>query len=420
MNAKLLCKKETYSKKKARIRQEKIVEILKTQNISRDELKDLLHISESCLKNDLFSLRYSGYNIESHLGMLSLSPSDNIFFDYNPITNFEIHKWIILSIIKKYGPLKFSEIDKEYREIIPVGGSCTDKIHATLNLLRKEKLVLMNSKSLYSSICPDTFITLDTDNIIDLELSCLNNSPRLKHIRKKINDYWDFNFYSLSKKVISSAKLNELLETFSKSNYKERAISFEYTSLSGTKTQVPHFYTGKFIYSREKNVLFILGRTHPKKEVYKLQRVDCIDPITISETSEKNIFYDSTEFNTIVDEMFDMALDKHHVNVKFAYSPTINNKITQLSNYRGSSKISYQSNKQNIYLQLNEIPDNEEVVFLLYEDTIRGLGGFANYLRQFGTNVTVLSDQSLIDQMKETATRTLEHYKIKERIQHER
>lgn len=421
LNNEVQQKQPVTSSNKAWGRQHKIIELLRNSDTSREELKHQLNVCDRTLRYDLAALRNNGFDIPDHKNnILSLINKDSSFFEYEPITTETIHDWTILCIINMRDSPKFAEIKEYFDTFTPAENMiCEDLIRASINRLIHGSFISRKGYC-YSSNFPSTFITLDYIHALDLDFFCSNNAINLKSLRNKINLYWPF-WHSRSKENYLLSDINKYLNIFLKYNFKEKALSFEYISSNNIRSTVPHFYTGKIIYSREKDTLYILGKDRPKKSSYSLYRMEKIILDSITETAETNYCYDNLEFNTITTEMFDVALDKHNVQVKFTFLPSIHKKVRELSKGRLNSKITYISNKDLVYSNLTDIPDDEEATFLMYEDVIRGLGGFANYLRQFGDNAIVLNDKKLIMQMKdETVVRALKKYREKERDDYER
>ena len=82
------------------------------------------------------------------------------------------------------------------------------------------------------------------------------------------------------------------------------------------------------------------------------------------------------------------------VKVRFDLEANVKRKIHYLKQHRSGASITY-------------FPEENQ---LEYQDTIRGLGDFANYLRQFGRSVHVIEPASLKDKMNFSIDRTLSRY----------
>lgn len=116
---------------------------------------------------------------------------------------------------------------------------------------------------------------------------------------------------------------------------------------------------------------------------------------TIENTDFPNDSYRSTTYQHIFSEMFSISLEEPlMVKVRFDLEANVKRKIHYLKQHRSGASITY-------------FPEENQ---LEYQDTIRGLGDFANYLRQFGRSVHVIEPASLKDKMNFSIDRTLSRY----------
>lgn len=167
------------------------------------------------------------------------------------------------------------------------------------------------------------------------------------------------------------------------------------------------FGVGAIVYSVEKDKLYIV--THrkgkrvkksalPKKEqqssrrdVYRIIDMDRL--LKVSATNRKNDWYDSEDCRGFLDTAFSVSTEKN-VRVEVLFKNTARNrKLLQGLETR---------RRQAVY--------EEQGDWLLYTDSVSGIGDFANFLRQFGSEVRVIAPQKLKERMAASAQRVLERY----------
>lgn len=155
---------------------------------------------------------------------------------------------------------------------------------------------------------------------------------------------------------------------------------------------------GLVFYSTETGAFYMLCKNPSSRKISQL-RIDQIRSIKATETEHK--YYKSPEITQIYSEIFSVTYTKslHHVEVLFQDFGNIRERIEQLSTRRNGSKISI------LDQPIDGIPHT-----ILYQDEIRGLSDFAQYLRSFGRAALVIQPKTLQTMMKETCHHVLSNY----------
>ena len=192
-------------------------------------------------------------------------------------------------------------------------------------------------------------------------------------------------------------QISQWMKKLSDSNYTEKLIRVTYNTRSG-QTLTILFQTGMVIYSVEKAKLYLLGKEYtsdpsPSEKYHSV--IDMSTIIRIEDTEFSNTGYQSDEYRHTFSEMFSISLeDPVRVTVRFDLEANVNRKIKYLSQQRSNASIAY-------------FPEENQ---LEYQDTIRGLSDFANYLRQFGRSVHVIAPAALKKKMEFSVNRALARY----------
>lgn len=192
-------------------------------------------------------------------------------------------------------------------------------------------------------------------------------------------------------------EINQWMKKLSDSSYAEKLIRITYKTKAGQMLTIL-FQTGLVIYSVEKAKLYLLGKEYTEEPALTEKYNSIIDMSrisTIENTDFPNDSYRSTTYQHIFSEMFSISLEEPlMVKVRFDLEANVKRKIHYLKQHRSGASITY-------------FPEENQ---LEYQDTIRGLGDFANYLRQFGRSVHVIEPASLKDKMNFSIDRTLSRY----------
>ena len=193
------------------------------------------------------------------------------------------------------------------------------------------------------------------------------------------------------------SQIGQWMKKISDTGYTENLIRLEYTTRSGNPFTVL-FETGLIIYSIEKAKLYLLGKEFSEQPQLTANYDSIIDVSTITHaenTSYPNNSYYSASYQRVFSEMFSVSLEKPmKVVVRFDLVANVKRKILYLQQQRSQAS-------------LTMYPDENQ---LEYTDTIRGLGDFANYLRQFGRSAHVIAPAELKEKMQFSVNRTLARY----------
>lgn len=191
-------------------------------------------------------------------------------------------------------------------------------------------------------------------------------------------------------------QINSQLETLSQTDYTKCQIRIQYKTRKNLLRTV-WFQTGLILYSVEKTKLYLLGKSAAENRADQSFQDTIIDLGTIqnaTNTDLPNQQYRSAYYQQVVDEMFGISLEEPmEVLVHFDDVANIHRKLTHLTRQRPLATCTPIENQQ-----------------LEYRDTIRGLGDFASYLRQFGKNARVIAPDVLKQKMSDSVDKTLKRY----------
>ena len=193
------------------------------------------------------------------------------------------------------------------------------------------------------------------------------------------------------------SQIGQWMKKISDTGCTENLIRLEYTTRSGNPLTVL-FETGLIIYSIEKAKLYLLGKEFSEQPQLTANYDSIIDVSTITHaenTSYPNNSYHSASYQRVFSEMFSVSLEKPmKVVVRFDLVANVKRKVLYLQQQRSQASITM-------------YPDENQ---LEYTDTIRGLGDFANYLRQFGRSAHVIAPVELKEKMQFSVNRALARY----------
>lgn len=151
------------------------------------------------------------------------------------------------------------------------------------------------------------------------------------------------------------------------------------------------FMTGLYLYSSDKDRLYLIGRKrgNTTDSILNAEKI-----ISISVAEGKNTLYRNAYYLTLFDEMFSISIEPlTHVKVQFDNVFNIYQKLGTLQSFRKNSKVSKSADGK-----------------IIYEDDLRGLEDFAKYLRRYGRSVQVLEPAELKARMELTVIRMKERY----------
>ena len=423
--------------KKASQRQDTIISILSSKSLSMAELLDALKekgisASEPSIKKDIFSLREKGYVIVRSKHLITLNNPDHTAqlsisnLDSSRIPTY-ILQFLLLKIlstecltlqeIHESNPLfdTVSEYDLRCNILGPLlENYLVEKVPGTWKYSNCYKYVMEKLPQNESIILPLL------DNKHDFPISIYKTAIKALEYRS--------NYYISNKKEISTFyKISEYLSQLQKVNYSKNPIRFEYLSSKGNNETVNFFYIGLIAYSADKDELYIIGSskiTKPKYEMFSASSIKW-DSLKVSDNinnfkkiaTKEYLNSLKKDFSTIKDEMFDISCDKpQNISIKIKASNKNIKEFEHLSACRSktaSLKYVYEDGTSFLVKQLKS---NHKIEYLLYNDTIRGIGDFAKYLRGFGDSIVVLSDEKLKSQLISTADRVIENYKYLEKL----
>lgn len=215
----------------------------------------------------------------------------------------------------------------------------------------------------------------------------------LKHCLLYLEDYSPSsdNFICYGKTYLDQQQITALYGKLQGISFDKYQLSIHYQSKKGTRSAL--FSTGLIIYSVEKNKVYLLGyaKGH-ESDFLMIINLDTITDILVMDIPNKH--YQSQEFKNIYKEMFSISIEPLvHVKVLFPKLPHIDVKLKNLHMYRKSTST------------LQYTDDS-----IIYEDDLRGIHDFRNYLRGFGNNYTLLEPAESVADICENLQQQLSIY----------
>jgi hypothetical protein len=286
---------------------------------------------------------------------------------------------------------------------------CVTVLRQDLTQLRNKKLVSIDkgrqTRYQLTSIAP-YIIPLSGDSLYEFCQryeeydSSTTDSELLKQSYEKITKL--INLDGRTSDQHRFGKINDItpdqvsaFNSFITNNYKTNLIQFE----SGFNTKmVSTFAVGLLFYCTETSCFYALGEnlTTGHRETRRLDRIRSI--ITLP---EKNGIYHDPLYFRILDEMFsaDYKDELQTVKVLFQKYGNIPKRFNDLCSLR-----------KNATIREIENPPEGCIYNYVYEDTMRGISGFARYLRSFGMSVLAIEPPELKEKMIETYNKIIMKY----------
>lgn len=403
------------SEKKNQLRKIEILKLLKKGNCSANDLlsaldKNGLETTLPSLKKDIISLKNDGYTIYSRKGLYHLElteeeadlGTDGILNNSErglSLLQFQYESLLLIS----EEPMSFSGIAENINE------SAYSIRRNVINVLKDNSLIYYDEdhKKYEYSYPLHLYHLPPKDHLLKL-LSERLNLP--KSIYELSINHLSSEFFAQKENARSELyNLPKYIKYLNKYNYKQTPLSFSYKSEKGKEKLVNFFLVGIIAYSVEKDEIYLIGRTRPSKNnpTFELIKPSSIDWNTLTVSSniinfnrciEKDQIYLNTirkDFSEIKNEMFLISAEKpRKIKVEIEHSPKTEKEFFALQEKR--------SNTASVYIS--------DDGYIVYEDTIRGTGDFAKFLRKYGSSIRVIQDEQLQKRMKETAERAVSNY----------
>ena len=369
--------------------------------LSSTEAMEQLQVKRRSLFNILNRLRDKGHVIKQSRGKLHLvSEADS----YSEINKNIIRYWWILRILQENGnPMTVEEMISAYPSTLDGPVWCMDSLKTVIKEMCDYSLLKEQSDKTYWLFHAPAQIVL-TDNIAEELLLNIRNfksgtpyADTLDQLYIKIMDTCpDILILEEENKYYTQTRASSLSEAKIKSfqdfvcyPYDRYALDITYLSKKNEKI----LYTikvGLLIYSEEKDRFYILGSTNEDTILLNMERI-----CDISSTSIPNDLFRCKSYLDMAEEMFDACADPLvHVKVHFDNVYNISEKLQRLCKLRKHATLTRISEQT-----------------LLFEDDVRGLNDFANYLRRFGRSVTVIEPPELQEKIHFSVIRALERYR---------
>lgn len=400
--------------KKSDIRRQNILnDIINKTNNTQESLMSTYSVQLRTLKEDIRALRDQGFNILSKKGTYIIENSEKSDNDssnpprfYQATDKIYLRKLIILLLVQQANiPLSESDIISLYKKHSYDEGSITTAtLKTAITELVTDKMLSATKDGLYKvSKAAPIYLQLndeDTLNIINLINSCGSSHPfykDLKNIAAKLSLAFfneesseDSQFYLTGRNYDKSDKVNVFLEKLNTYSYETKQLQIKYNSTYRGTLDIK-MAVGLVIYSADRDTLYIIGKVDDSDYILNTEHIE-----SITESDENNSHFHSQYFFNMLDQMFSISADPvNHVVVEFENKFDINNKLKRLAKRRPFASLTY----------------NDEKSTITYEDDIRGLYDFANYLRRYGKSARVLEPQILQEIMLSSASRILDRYK---------
>lgn len=370
------------------------------KKVSREVVMEQLHIKRRTLFLLLERLRQKGHIIQQRQGNLFLLSQEET---YPEITKDVIRYWWIIKLLQDRGGIMTEE---ELIRSYPSGTDstlwCKDTLHTVLGKMCEYSLLKKEDNNTYRLFQAPLQIALSNADAEKLLIKLKDfkkgtpDSELLDHVYEKIEDACPDVFvdnttvpyYAQTRPSSFSEEKLAAFRRFSTFPYDKYALNINYRTRSGNRRTFL-FKTGLFLYSEEKGRFYIVGETDNSDIILDIEQIE-----GITATDVKHTLFRCNKYMDMAKEMFGISVEgKVHVKVQFDNVFNIREKLERLCETRSTAI-------------LTETSDHS----LLFEDTIRGLTDFANYLRRFGRSAIVLEPETLRQLMRTSAERTLERY----------
>ena len=413
-----------FQEKESRKREEELIRYLsKGGHTYEDVLSHFVQlgypITKASLKKDKERLNKLGFKIYSRKGILYLDNCSHLKIVTPSLdSSFEIsvRQLTILLLLGMRGAMTFPEIREALTEEFDVGYWASDYIirHNVLDPLRETGLIRYDrSKRLYESTFKGTLYEMpDEDSRLFQLLNGYYSLPENLYntiLSRLLAD----SFLLEEKERTDLARLPEYINKLNAFDYENNLLSFSCLTDKGKEQILPNFHVGIIAYSIERDCVYFIGRTSlsKNKHVHRVIRAGQIlwDSLSLSTNNPqfqaeikdpdflKKIH---SEYAQIKKEMFVVSPDPPQtIQVEIDYSKERLQDFTALVERRS---------------QTASLTENDKTI--LYQDTIRGLGDFARFLRKYGDSVHVVSadeNNPLKKQLRLTATQVLQKYEEK-------
>lgn len=378
------------------------------KELSTSEIMSLLNLrGKSSVANYIASLKdlgiqtgmRTGKNGEYlyHIAPDSVSPAGRV-------TSSIWKKFIIASLLQN-GPLTKTELWNHYllSEIsLGIRRSAFDQLRN--ELIHSGDIVVRNRKLYLTGKNIPIIMPLTEQAFIDQMNQLASIPPNepfrdtlvniyMKHCLLYLEDFSPAanNFLCYGKTYLAQQQINILYGKLNPVPFDRRVLSVRYRAKNGILTIL--FSTGLIVYSVEKNRMYLLGRSHVQN-TERLTIINLDTVIDIRETDLPNTHYQTQEFRKIYTEMFSISIEPlTHVRVRFQNLPHIEAKLKILSLHRKATcRFAYTGD------------------YILYEDDLRGINDFRNYLRSFGHHYTLLEPLDTAVSIRENLQQHLSVY----------
>ena len=243
-------------------------------------------------------------------------------------------------------------------------------------------------------------LDIDTTEIATLNLKLstgMLHGDSLKKVYKKISlasgindesEATDSIFLQYGVGYSMDKEIGSYYSTLLKNRFTTNVIQFLYRNKQMT------FSTGLAVYSQDKDMLYLIGHKTGTKGGTK-QVVKCSDITNLTCIDKPNIEYNRSEYLDYLKNMFSITADKktEYVEIHFDYTDEAYIRLRRLCEIRENATVRRHTN------------------IIIYTDYISGLQDFAVFLRSFTYKYTIISPQSLKDELNETRIKTLNLYK---------
>lgn len=204
------------------------------------------------------------------------------------------------------------------------------------------------------------------------------------------------NYITYGRKYLEFSHIDSQLRKLEGYDYKNRILEIEYIP-----DEIPLsllFSTGLIVYCLEKDTVYLLGQntnTDTSDEEFLPQTIININTISnIRETEMPNFCYMSETFQEIFETMFSISIEPPvDVKVEFDMTEELKRELRHLEVQRRYAK-----------LQILEET-------IIYEDKIRGLSDFINYLRQFGGQILYAEPAAIREKLCFSSKSALQRYR---------
>ena len=379
-------------------------------------------VKESSIKHDIVNLKKQGLQIKGtplkgwYIEGSTPDSGEKGSTVYNKSIQNDVVRLVLLLILQRSDkPMGAKELANEYINYTYRMENETALVEDRLKkyyipklleegMIVKIKADSKNAKYIVSKDAPVHLSLTEEDSasiISQLEIYGKSHpfSDRLDSVLKKlvkayynddVTDSGDM-YEILGRSFMRNAEVKGLYSRIEGISYERKVVEITYKNKDGEETEF-RFRTGLVTYVADKDRMYMIGQKVGSDEdfVMLVNRI-----ASIRETDDPNNIYGSVHYMDMYYEMLSISADPvEKVRIRFKDEYNIMDKLR--NRFKSRRKCT-----------LTKIDD-----YIYYEDEVRGMSDLSKMLRSFGSSMEVLEPEALREQMRFSAQRLLERYKL--------